>query len=58
MLICRIFNQSLPDVYEVENGSNGSCTFVFNSGPQVSNGSSVPKHLEKVRIFQRFMPKN
>ena len=39
--------------YEVENGSNGSCNFVFSSGPQVFSGSSVPKHGVKVRIFSR-----
>ena len=43
--------------YEVENGSNGSCNFVFSSGPQVCS-SSVPKHGVKVRIFSRdFMDK-
>ena len=26
--------------YEAENGSNGSCNFVFNSGPQLCNGPS------------------
>ena len=37
--------------YEVENGSNESCNFVFNSGPQVSIGSSVPKHAVKYSDF-------
>ena len=32
-------------------GSNGSCKFVFNSGPQVSSGSSVPKHAVKYSDF-------
>ena len=33
--------------YEVENGSNGSCKFVVNSGPQGCSGSTVPKHAVK-----------
>ena len=37
--------------YEAENGSNGSCNFVFNSGPQVCSGSSVPKHDVKYSDF-------
>ena len=37
--------------YEAENGSNGSCNFVFNSGPQVCSGPSIPKHAVKLRIF-------
>ena len=40
--------------YEAENGSNGSCNFVFNSGPQVFSGSSIPKHAVKVCIFPEF----
>ena len=39
--------------YEVENGSNGLCNFVFNSGPQVCSDSSVPKHAVKVRFFSK-----
>ena len=37
--------------YEAENGSNGSCNFVFNFGPQVCSGPSVPKHALKVHIY-------
>ena len=40
--------------YETENGSNGSCNFVFNSGPQVCSGPSAPKHAVKVCIFPEF----
>ena len=40
--------------YEAENGSNGSCNFVFNSGPQVCSGPSIPKHAMKVCIFPEF----
>ena len=38
--------------YEAKNGSNGSCNFVFNSGPPVCNGSSVPKHAVKIRGWE------
>ena len=31
--------------YEAENDSNGSCNFVFNSGPQVCSGPSVQNML-------------
>ena len=40
--------------YEAENGSNQSCNFVFNSGPQVCSGPSIPKHAVKVCIFPEF----
>ena len=31
--------------YEAESGSNGSCNFVFNSGPQVCSGPSIQNML-------------
>jgi len=40
--------------YDVENGSNGTCNFVFNSGPQVFNDSSSPKYFENLWIFSAF----
>ena len=40
--------------YEAEIVSNGSCKFVFNSGPQVCSGPSVPKHAVKVYISPEF----
>ena len=39
--------------YEVENGSNGSCNMVFNSGPQLFSGPSIPKHAVKVHVFSK-----
>ena len=37
--------------YEAKNGPNGSCNFVFNSGPQVCSGPSIPKHAVKYSDF-------
>ena len=40
--------------YEAENGSNRSCNFVFNSGPQVFSGPSIPKHALKYLTQKSF----
>ena len=34
---------------EAENGSNESCNFVFNSGPQLCSAPSVQKHALNVQ---------
>ena len=39
--------------YEVENVSNVSCSLVFNSGPQLCSGPSIPKHAVKVHVFSK-----